>query len=62
MELVKTGKTNKEIAKDLYISEHTVKAHISAILEKTGCRNRVTLAVYSEKLFGDKSIENYLLN
>lgn len=41
------GQTNKEIAEALFISERTVKFHVSAILEKLGAGNRteaVTLA------------------
>ena len=41
------GKTNKEIAADLFITERTVKFHVSAILNKMGAGNRteaVTLA------------------
>lgn len=42
------GKTNREIASELVISERTVKFHISAILGKLGAGNRteaVTIAV-----------------
>ncbi|GLS83047.1 response regulator transcription factor [Paraferrimonas haliotis] len=41
--LVCSGARNKEIARQLYISEHTVKSHISAIYRKTQVRNRVAL-------------------
>lgn len=34
------GLTNEEIAKVLGISKHTVKAHIKAVYERTGCANR----------------------
>lgn len=34
------GKCRKEIASALYISENTVKFHISNILRKSGCRTR----------------------
>jgi len=34
------GECNKKIAKDLMISENTVKHHISAILKKLGAKNR----------------------
>ncbi len=45
LKLVIEGKTNKEIAKELFVSYHTVKAHISSIMQKIECNGRVTLAV-----------------
>ncbi len=44
--LVKEGKSNKEIAQALGITERTVKAHISAIFEKTGTTDRLSLALH----------------
>ncbi len=37
------GKSNKLIARDLDITERTVKAHVSSILEKVGVHDRVEL-------------------
>jgi DNA-binding CsgD family transcriptional regulator len=34
------GKSNKEIGQVLYISEHTVKNHVTAILEKLNAVGR----------------------
>ncbi len=45
LKLVVAGKTNKEIAQELFVSYHTVKAHISSIMKKIECNGRVTLAV-----------------
>lgn len=39
------GKCNRDIAKELFISEGTVKLHISHILDKTGFKNRTEIAV-----------------
>lgn len=39
-ELVSRGLTNREIGEELYISEATVKKHISNIFEKTGISSR----------------------
>jgi len=35
------GYQNEEIAEVLYMSKHTVKAHVSSILRKLNARNRV---------------------
>lgn len=41
---VAAGARNGEIARDLGISEHTVKFHVSKLLRRTGTRNRAELA------------------
>ncbi|CAA9513705.1 MAG: hypothetical protein AVDCRST_MAG30-2643 [uncultured Solirubrobacteraceae bacterium] len=43
--LLATGHDNSDIAKDLFVSVSTVKAHVGAILEKLGVDNRVQAAV-----------------
>lgn len=43
--LVAEGLSNKEIAKELFLSEGTVRNYISNILDKTGLRDRTQLAV-----------------
>jgi len=45
MELVARGLDNKEIAGTLYISEGTVRNHISTILTKLNLKNRTQLAI-----------------
>lgn len=42
-QLMAAGLSNKEIAKQLVISQSTVKAHVHTILCKTGCRRRYEL-------------------
>jgi DNA-binding NarL/FixJ family response regulator len=41
------GESNKVIAKRLFISEKTVKNHVSNILRKTGLEDRTQVAVYA---------------
>ena len=47
LQLVTEGKTNKEIASILFISENTVKIHLRNILEKLHLQNRIQAAVYA---------------
>ena len=42
---VARGAANKEIARELAITERTVKAHVGAILEKLGVRDRLQLSL-----------------
>lgn len=42
---VAEGKSNKEVADQLFISERTVKAHLGAAFEKLGVRDRLQLAL-----------------
>ena len=41
------GKSNLEIAKDLYITEHTVKKHTSNIFTKLNVKDRMQAALYA---------------
>ena len=43
--LVAGGASNKEIARQLDITERTAKAHVSAMLEKLGARDRLQLSL-----------------
>ncbi len=45
--LVCNGLSNKEIRKDLNISEQAVKSHLSRIYKKTGVSDRLQLALYA---------------
>lgn len=47
LRLVAAGHTNPEIARQLFITEHTVKGHLARILGKLGLENRVQLATYA---------------
>ncbi|WP_338477674.1 LuxR C-terminal-related transcriptional regulator [Pseudomonas trivialis] len=50
IELLAQGLTNKQIGKELGISNHTVRDHISSMLKKTKTTNRVELAVFRGKM------------
>jgi DNA-binding NarL/FixJ family response regulator len=44
---VARGRTNTEIAEELYISLSTVKTHIASLMAKLGARNRVEIAMWA---------------
>jgi len=50
LKLLAEGMSNKHIARELQISEITVKAHVSLILKKLGVQNRVQAAMEARKL------------
>lgn len=47
--LIQAGKSNRDIAAELYISETTVKKHVSNIFEKTGVKRRGQLIMQGKK-------------
>lgn len=47
LRLVAQGYSNREIAVNVTLSEHTVKSHIQEILRKLGLRNRVEAAIHA---------------
>ncbi len=49
LELLATGCSNKEIARDLDLSEKTVKHYMTNILQKLQVRNRVEAALMAQK-------------
>jgi len=50
LEAVAAGHTNREIAAELYLSPHTVKDHVSAVLKKIGARNRAEAVQRAQRL------------
>ena len=47
LRLLARGKANKQIASSLYVSEKTVKAHVSSILMKLGVQSRTQAALHA---------------
>jgi DNA-binding NarL/FixJ family response regulator len=54
--LVSEGKTNREIAKSLFLGEGTVRNYVSSILSKLNVSNRAEAAAYAV----EHSLKNYL--
>lgn len=47
LQLIGRGRSNKEIAKALHLSEGTVKGHVSAVLGKLGVEDRTQAALFA---------------
>jgi two-component system response regulator DevR len=56
--LVSEGKTNREIAKSLYLGEGTVRNYVSSILSKLGVSNRAEAAAFAV----EHNLKDYLTN
>jgi DNA-binding CsgD family transcriptional regulator len=50
LKLLATGRTNREIAKALFISEKTASVHVSHLLRKLGVGSRVEAAAVAQRL------------
>ncbi len=50
LSLVGKGATNREVAEELFMSEHTVKVHLRTILNKLNLRNRQQAAAYATQV------------
>ena len=44
--LIASGRSNAEIAQDLYISDTTVKTHVKRVLMKLGLRDRIHAVIF----------------
>ena len=49
LRLIAKGRTNKEIAAELFISEKTVHHHVSSIFAKIGVGNRTEAAAFANR-------------
>ena len=47
LRLIAAGKSNREIARALFVSEATVKTHVNRIFAKTGSRDRAHAVRYA---------------
>lgn len=52
LQLIGLGYTNRDIAQSLYISEGTVKTHVTHLLNRLNLRNRAQLAIYANTVSG----------
>lgn len=52
LQLIGTGLTNRDIAQQLFISEGTVKTHVTHLLNRLNLRNRSQLAIYANSAIG----------
>jgi DNA-binding CsgD family transcriptional regulator len=55
LRLLGEGKTNKEIAQALSRSPHTIKLHVSAILEQLHLRTRTEAALIASRIYSESS-------
>jgi DNA-binding NarL/FixJ family response regulator len=49
LQLILTGKTNKQIAREIYVSERTVEFHLDHIYTKIGVRTRMMAGIWAIK-------------
>jgi DNA-binding NarL/FixJ family response regulator len=51
LRLIAIGSINRDIAQQLYISEGTVKTHVTHLLTRLNLKNRAQLAIYAHSIF-----------
>jgi DNA-binding NarL/FixJ family response regulator len=55
LSMVSSGLLNKQIAAELSVSEATVKAHVSAVMQKLGVSNRTQAVLLAQRLSLDNA-------
>ena len=58
LSMVSAGLLNKQIAAELDLTEATIKAHMTAIMQKLGAGNRTQAVLFAQKLALDQSAFN----
>ncbi|MBW4453487.1 MAG: response regulator transcription factor [Nostoc indistinguendum CM1-VF10] len=58
LRLIATGASNREIAQELYISEGTVKNHVTNILNRLNLRDRTQAAIWANTYFSYLNEQN----
>jgi two-component system nitrate/nitrite response regulator NarL len=58
LRLLMAGHANKEIARELGLSESTIKMHVRRICRRTGCSNRTQAAMWAQANGLDHSVES----
>lgn len=48
--LMTEGRTNKDISRELHISENTIKVHVTAVLKVLGVSNRIQAVLLAQRL------------
>ena len=54
LSMLSAGLLNKQIAAELNVSEATVKAHVSAVMQKLGVSNRTQAVLLAQRLALDQ--------
>lgn len=62
LQLMANGATNREIAEQLFITEGTVKTHVTHLLNRLDCKNRAQVAIYANSVFSNKDLATRTLN
>ena len=57
LSLLGLGFSNKEIAENMCITEHTVKAHLTNIYKKLGVKNRTTAALFARDFYSSSKLK-----
>jgi DNA-binding NarL/FixJ family response regulator len=57
LDLVRSGLANKQIARQLGISEKTVKAHLTRIFQELGVNDRTQAALWAQARVRDGAVD-----